>query len=246
MHRPISLRLVVLMAIAAAAVVAPAAQNLTLPNAKRRAEDSPSSATAAPAIRRSSRWRRSSSRARDQFPYELVLMMGDNLLQRQRAEGLREEVRDAVQAAARLGDEVLRDARQPRQPERALLQAVQHERRAVLHVQAEGRTSASSPSTATTSTSRSSEWLEKELAASGSDWKVCFFHHPLYSSGGTHGSDTQLRERLEPLFLKYGVDAVLRRPRTLLRAHQTAEGHLLLRLRRRREGAQGRRRARPT
>ena len=35
------------------------------------------------------------------------------------------------------------------------------------------------------------DWLEKELAASGSDWKIVFFHHPLYSSGGTHGSDEQ-------------------------------------------------------
>ena len=52
------------------------------------------------------------------------------------------------------------------------------------------------------------DWLAKELAASGSDWKIVFFHHPLYSSGGTHGSDTQLREQLEPLFLKNGVDAV--------------------------------------
>jgi len=52
------------------------------------------------------------------------------------------------------------------------------------------------------------QWLEKELAASGSDWKIAFFHHPLYSSGGTHGSDTKLRDQLEPLFLKYGVDAV--------------------------------------
>jgi calcineurin-like phosphoesterase family protein len=52
------------------------------------------------------------------------------------------------------------------------------------------------------------EWLEKELAASGSDWKICFFHHPIYSSGGAHGSNLQLREQLEPLFLKYGVDAV--------------------------------------
>ena len=52
------------------------------------------------------------------------------------------------------------------------------------------------------------DWLEKELAASGSDWKIAFFHHPLYSSGGTHGSDTKLRDQLEPVFLKYGVDAV--------------------------------------
>jgi len=52
------------------------------------------------------------------------------------------------------------------------------------------------------------EWLEKELSASGSDWKVMFFHHPLYSSGETHGSDDKLREQLEPLFLKHGVDVV--------------------------------------
>jgi 3',5'-cyclic AMP phosphodiesterase CpdA len=52
------------------------------------------------------------------------------------------------------------------------------------------------------------KWLEKEMTASGSDWKICFFHHPLYSSGGTHGSDVELRAQLEPLFLKHGVDAV--------------------------------------
>jgi hypothetical protein len=52
------------------------------------------------------------------------------------------------------------------------------------------------------------EWLEKELAASGSDWKIAFFHHPLYSSGGRHGSEVDLREQLEPLFLKYGLNVV--------------------------------------
>jgi predicted MPP superfamily phosphohydrolase len=52
------------------------------------------------------------------------------------------------------------------------------------------------------------DWLEKELAASGSDWKICFFHHPPYSSGERHGSDLRLREQLEPLFVKYGVSVV--------------------------------------
>jgi hypothetical protein len=36
-----------------------------------------------------------------------------------------------------------------------------------------------------------------------------FFHHPLYSSGGTHGSADVQRDKLEPLFLKYGVNVVL-------------------------------------
>ena len=50
-------------------------------------------------------------------------------------------------------------------------------------------------------------WLEKELKASGSDWKIPYFHHPLYSSG-MHGSQIDLRNVLEPLFVKYGVDVV--------------------------------------
>jgi 3',5'-cyclic AMP phosphodiesterase CpdA len=53
------------------------------------------------------------------------------------------------------------------------------------------------------------DWLGKELAASGSDWKIVFFHHPLYSSGETHGSADVQRGLLEPLFLKHGVDVVL-------------------------------------
>ena len=50
------------------------------------------------------------------------------------------------------------------------------------------------------------DWLGKELEASGSDWKIVFFHHPLYSSGATHGSADLQRGLLEPLFTKYGVD----------------------------------------
>jgi predicted phosphodiesterase len=52
------------------------------------------------------------------------------------------------------------------------------------------------------------DWLKKELAGSGSEWKVAFFHHPLYSSGEKHGSNTVLREQIEPLFVEHGVDIV--------------------------------------
>ena len=53
------------------------------------------------------------------------------------------------------------------------------------------------------------EWLENELRGAGDkDWKICFFHHPLYSSGKTHGSSIELRSLLEPLFVKYGVNVV--------------------------------------
>jgi 3',5'-cyclic AMP phosphodiesterase CpdA len=52
------------------------------------------------------------------------------------------------------------------------------------------------------------QWLERELDSSGEDWKIPYFHHPLYSSGGRHGSDLPKRRVLEPLFVKYGVSVV--------------------------------------
>ena len=54
---------------------------------------------------------------------------------------------------------------------------------------------------------RQLKWLEEELAKSDADWKVCFFHHPPYSSGKQHGSDLELRKAIEPLFVKHGVKA---------------------------------------
>src|SRR5262249_4882832 len=39
-------------------------------------------------------------------------------------------------------------------------------------------------------------------------WKVAFFHHPLYCSARKHGSDLSVRAKLEPLFIRYKMDAV--------------------------------------
>ena len=51
-------------------------------------------------------------------------------------------------------------------------------------------------------------WLRKELAGSGSPWKIALFHHPLYSAAKRHGSDMEIRRTLEPLFVANGVDVV--------------------------------------
>lgn len=55
---------------------------------------------------------------------------------------------------------------------------------------------------------RQLKWLEDELAKDASEWKIAFFHHPPYSSGKAHGSDSAVREIVEPIFTKYGVNAV--------------------------------------
>jgi 3',5'-cyclic AMP phosphodiesterase CpdA len=51
-------------------------------------------------------------------------------------------------------------------------------------------------------------WLETELKGSASDWKIAVFHHPLYSSGGRHGSDVKARQALEDLFVANNVSVV--------------------------------------
>ena len=51
-------------------------------------------------------------------------------------------------------------------------------------------------------------WIDERLAASRAAWKICFFHHPLYTSGRYRLSSRAYRIRLEPLFVRQGVDAV--------------------------------------
>src|SRR6185295_12076744 len=52
-------------------------------------------------------------------------------------------------------------------------------------------------------------WLENSLRSSKAKWKIAVFHHPIYSSGKSHGSAIGLRKRLEPLFTRYGVNVAL-------------------------------------
>lgn len=50
-------------------------------------------------------------------------------------------------------------------------------------------------------------WLEGALDASTSRWKVALVHEPGFSSGA-HGSNLAVRDALQPVFVKYGVDIV--------------------------------------
>jgi len=53
------------------------------------------------------------------------------------------------------------------------------------------------------------EWLKMSLRDSGAAWKICYFHHPLFSDGRYHGPDVDLRSQLEPIFRMNGVRVVL-------------------------------------
>jgi 3',5'-cyclic AMP phosphodiesterase CpdA len=51
-------------------------------------------------------------------------------------------------------------------------------------------------------------WIDDTLKQSPEDWKIVYFHHPLYSDGGRHGSNVELRVMLEPLLVRHGVAVV--------------------------------------
>ncbi len=51
-------------------------------------------------------------------------------------------------------------------------------------------------------------WITRALQDAKEPWKIVFFHHPLYSDGGRHGSAVDLRVILEPIFTRFGVNVV--------------------------------------
>jgi predicted phosphodiesterase len=53
------------------------------------------------------------------------------------------------------------------------------------------------------------DWLQQQLVGNESDWKICFFHHPFYDHARFHGPDNDLKSQLEPIFVKNGVDVVM-------------------------------------
>ncbi len=51
-------------------------------------------------------------------------------------------------------------------------------------------------------------WADRVLAEAAEPWKVAVFHHPLYSNAKRHGSNVDLRVVLEPLLVRTGVTVV--------------------------------------
>jgi hypothetical protein len=55
---------------------------------------------------------------------------------------------------------------------------------------------------------RQLQWAESVLEGAREEWKIAYFHHPLYSSAGRHGAAIDVRVRLEPLLIRYGINVV--------------------------------------
>jgi predicted phosphodiesterase len=197
---------VIALALLVGAIGAPAAQDVSLPNQP----DSVKFAIIGDSGTGSSSQYKVAEKliaARAKFPYEFVLMMGDNLYsgsgpkdyQKKFEEPYKPLLDSGLKFYAALGNHDNTDEKNYKPFNMGGQRYYTFKPKNGVRVFALDTNYMDQPQL---------QWLEKELTASGSDWKIVFFHHPLYSSGGTHGSDFQLRSQLEPMFLKHGVDAV--------------------------------------
>jgi predicted MPP superfamily phosphohydrolase len=147
-------------------------------------------------------------RVHDVFPYELVILVGDNLYGSERPQDFQKKFEvpykpllDAgVKFYASLGNHDAREQRYYKlfNMDGKLYYSYKASKQSVRFFALES--TYMDPEQVT--------WIEKELKDSNDDWKIPYFHHPPYSSGDRHGSDQRLREVLEPLFIKYNVSVV--------------------------------------
>jgi predicted phosphodiesterase len=146
--------------------------------------------------------------ARRSFPFEFGIMLGDNLYGRERERDYRSKFEEPYKALLDANVKFYAALGNHDEPTQAFYKP--------FNMQGERYYSFKAPQggvrffavDSNMLTPEQLAWLEKELKASGSEWKIAFFHHPIYSSGGRHGADELLREKLEPLFVEYGVDVV--------------------------------------
>jgi hypothetical protein len=144
--------------------------------------------------------------ARGRFPFEFVLMLGDNMYGRQQRQDFVEKfdlpyarlLQAGVPFYAALGNHDDPDNRSYKGfnmgGARYYTFVRGHVRFVVLDTNTLDRVQLA--------------WFETTLKDATEEWKICYFHHPLYSSGRRHGPNIELRVALEPLLVRYGVTAV--------------------------------------
>jgi hypothetical protein len=145
---------------------------------------------------------------RQRFAYELVILVGDNLYGSERPQDFKRKFEDpykplldaGVKFYAALGNH---DSREQR-----YYKLFNMEARFYYSFKAPKQDVRFLALDSTYPEPEQIEWSAKELKGAGEAWKIVFFHHPLYSSGGRHGSDLRLRESLEPIFLNENVSVV--------------------------------------
>lgn len=145
--------------------------------------------------------------ARTRFPFELVIMVGDNLYGSQKPQDFVEKFERPYQALLDAGvrfypalgnhDAAVAQQAYPHfnmNGSRYYTYAIKNVRFFVLDTNILD--------------SKQLAWVDSAMNGASEEWKILYFHHPLYSNGDRHGSNVELRVRLEPLFVQHGVDVV--------------------------------------
>jgi hypothetical protein len=150
-------------------------------------------------------------RAHDQFPYNLVVLVGDNLYGSERPQDFKKKFEDPYKPLLDAGVKFYASLGNHDDPqEQRNYKLFNMDGKRYYSFKPDGKQSVRFFALETSyPTPDQIAWFEEELKNSNSDWKIPYFHHPPYSSGERHGSDPQIRTTLEPLFLKYNVSVVL-------------------------------------
>ena len=149
----------------------------------------------------------------EKHPFDTVLMLGDNIypdgnisLVKQKFERpYAELLKRGVKFHAVLGNH---DVRKGRESEMKYPEFNMNNRLYYTFVKGDGLIEFFALDS-TNMTGQQLLWLDDALKTSTAIWKIVYFHHPIYSSAITHGSDMKLRGQLEPLLVKYGVAVTL-------------------------------------
>jgi hypothetical protein len=144
--------------------------------------------------------------ARARFPFEQVIMLGDNVYGRQQPQDFVDKFERPYEALLRAGVTFHASLGNHDDPGSISYKGFNmggqryysYARKGVRFVALD--TNQFDP--------RQRGWLDGVLQQAEEPWKICFFHHPIYSNAGRHGSDVSLRVALEPLFTKHGVNVV--------------------------------------
>ena len=144
---------------------------------------------------------------RAKFPYEFVLMTGDNIYGTDNARNFRENFEEPYAALLSAGVKFYASLGNHDDPNQRLYKPFNMNGERYYSFKPKDGVRFFALDTNYVDEAQVT-WLEEQLMASGSDWKIAFFHHPLYSSGETHGSADLQREKLEPIFVKHGVNVV--------------------------------------
>jgi hypothetical protein len=144
---------------------------------------------------------------REAFPYEFVLMLGDNIYGGESAQDMRRKFEEPYKPLLEDGVKFYASLGNHDNPNQRFYKPFNMDEKRFYSIK-----KGNAEFFALDSTYMSPEqlnWIKQRLAGSTAAWKICFFHHPIYSNGKRHGADEDLRAQLEPVFEKEGVQLVL-------------------------------------